>query len=108
MNDEKEVKRAILRDLRKDLGLISKVASYLGYPILTFSRLYLGPGQWEINDFDMNENPDVVEKIQLMQNEAFARVSAYWSPLCARRLDYNLAYENGAWRVKNKMLSGMS
>lgn len=117
MSNEKEVKKATLRDLRENLGLVSKLTSYLGYPILIFNRLYVGPGQWEINDFDMNDektrnyvrdNPFVFKKIHLLENEAFTRISAYWSPLCARRFDYTLINEKYEWKVKNKMLSGLS
>lgn len=117
MSKEKEVKKVILGDLRKNLGLVHKITSYLGYPIMIFNRLYIGPGNWVINDFDMSDektreyiykNPDVIEKINLSVNEAFARISTYWSPLCTRRFDYTLINEKEEWRIKSKELSGMA
>ena len=48
MSNEKEVKKATLRDLRENLGLVSKLTSYLGYPILIFNRF---PSHTTINKY---------------------------------------------------------
>ena len=87
MNEEKLVAKSVRLNLRRGISgnsLLLKLISFV-YPFIWTNHVYIGPGNWVINSFDttheptkkyVEENSDVVERIDLLKNEAFVRAIA--------------------------------
>lgn len=119
MKEEEQIVKLAKRDLRRETAgnsMLLKLVSLI-YPLVWKNQIYVGPGNWEIDNFDMSheptrkyveENPNAIDKVNLSQNEAFVRVNAYWGSLASRRYDYKMKKEDGKWKVEKRELSGMS
>ena len=115
--DEKLIRKIVLDDLRECTRGKSILRKIIPYPLIGVPELYIGPGQWEINDFNMREvptrklieeHPDYISRIKLADNEARAQGLAFWHPLFARQWEYKLAKEGDEWKIKERRLTGMS
>ncbi|MDP3882151.1 MAG: hypothetical protein Q8Q31_04725 [Nanoarchaeota archaeon] len=116
MRDQLHANRAVLREIRGEIGLLKKLASYIPLlPLLRVERSYIGPGIWEIYPFNV-ENPGQyeyrgrghpaanMERIVLAKNEAFVRIRIYLGRREIKVFDYNLQKEDKDWQVRDKKL----
>ena len=119
MDEKKLIARLAKYDLKMACvgnSLLLKLLSFV-YPVVLADQVYIGPGRWDLSSFNMSheptrayvrDHPEALEHLELSTDEAFVTVSAYWGPLASRSYAYTLAREHGAWKVSERILSGMS